>query len=376
MKFTALFTAFVLLFLIVIPVSATEIPNEEPETRYICDADGDGAVTATDARIILRHAVGLIYTPPFGWMDYNDIIYCDADKSGAIDTADARIALRTAVSLEKAESRAFEITDYTNPSCAYEPYVKAECSVTGETVNITIGRNPHSLSEEQKCAGEGYCTECKQTIKFTPQHEFYTDTCEGIKRCTVCQYTEYFEGHHDFSKGFDCSVCNISLYRDFNSILPEYLKKNGEKTKDADGKTVYVYAEADDYFTYGLLYYPDSDDVLAYSGMAVEAEGEVLYYDSCYYLYNSYIEVDCYTEDALLVTCGAWVDIKSVKNGTDNGIRMNEYQSVPELQGQQDALEIVCGSMSLLSFAWLRDFAQRINYEHADLLFSNNPAFS
>ena len=61
------------------------------------DADGDGKVTASDARLALRRSVDLESyapgTPAF--------IACDVDKSGTVTAADARLILRAAVGLEK-----------------------------------------------------------------------------------------------------------------------------------------------------------------------------------------------------------------------------------------------------------------------------------
>ena len=60
------------------------------------DVTGDGAVTAEDARMALRAAVGLEVleenSPPF--------IAADADRDGALSAADARLILRAAVGLE------------------------------------------------------------------------------------------------------------------------------------------------------------------------------------------------------------------------------------------------------------------------------------
>lgn len=375
MKITALFMVFLLCFLSVIPVSATEIPTEEIKTRYICDADEDGVVSASDARLILRYSVGLTYTEGFGWMDGLAAIYCDADKSGAVDSADARIALRTAVQLDEPESRAFVVTESAAQSCAADGYIKAECAVTGETVYINFGKAPHSFLAEDRCAGKGVCCECQQMITFAPQHEFSVDPCRGISRCIECNYTVYSEGHHKYSKHFRCSVCDIDLYEESSYIFAEYLKNNGVKTKDADGRTVYVYEESDGYFLYGLLYYTDGNEVVSYCGMAVEAEGEVLYYDSYYDIRGKYISIDCSTDEGIIASCGSKVDIEFIENGTEYGIDLSRYQSIPELQGQEEAFEVIAGSMSLMNFVWIRDFAQRIDCPDAELLFSDNPAF-
>lgn len=55
------------------------------------DADADGALTVSDALMILRHAVGLSELPE------NRIELCDFDNSGDISAADALTAMRNAL---------------------------------------------------------------------------------------------------------------------------------------------------------------------------------------------------------------------------------------------------------------------------------------
>ena len=64
--------------------------------RYFGDIDNSGDVESLDARLALRHGVGLENITA-----QEDLIYGDIDFSGAIDSADARLTLRTAVGLEK-----------------------------------------------------------------------------------------------------------------------------------------------------------------------------------------------------------------------------------------------------------------------------------
>ena len=64
----------------------------------VCDADGDGKVTAGDARLILRFAVGL-ETPLTRYAAW----VADRDNNGRWDAGDARHALRVAVGLEREE---------------------------------------------------------------------------------------------------------------------------------------------------------------------------------------------------------------------------------------------------------------------------------
>ena len=77
------------------PSEEPSLPPEEPQKRvYSGDADGDGEVTAADARAILRAAVGLEDVPAQAFM------YADYDNDGDLTAEDARLALRAAVGLE------------------------------------------------------------------------------------------------------------------------------------------------------------------------------------------------------------------------------------------------------------------------------------
>ena len=70
----------------------TEIMNELK--LLIGDVDGDGKVTATDARLVLRAAVGLELLTGDAFKK------ADMDKDGKITAADARLILRKAIGLE------------------------------------------------------------------------------------------------------------------------------------------------------------------------------------------------------------------------------------------------------------------------------------
>ncbi len=68
--------------------------TQAASAQYYGDVDGDGRVTAADARSILRYSVNL-ETP-----SETQRVIADLDKSGGISAADARLALRIAVGLE------------------------------------------------------------------------------------------------------------------------------------------------------------------------------------------------------------------------------------------------------------------------------------
>ena len=73
-------------------------PNAPGKEYTLGDADGDGRITAGDARLALRCAVGLENFPE-GSAQY---LACDVDGTAGITAADARLILRAAVGLEDA----------------------------------------------------------------------------------------------------------------------------------------------------------------------------------------------------------------------------------------------------------------------------------
>ena len=72
-----------------------KLPDVQPEYNP-GDVDGDGNVTAADARLALRRAVEL-ETYPEGSAEY---LACDVDHDGKVTAGDARVILRAAVGLE------------------------------------------------------------------------------------------------------------------------------------------------------------------------------------------------------------------------------------------------------------------------------------
>ncbi len=84
---------------------AEDLTDEEGKTVYkIGDLDGDGKITAADARLVLRYSVRLddgkdvMKKTGISVADLERII--DADSDGDITAADARLVLRTAVRLD------------------------------------------------------------------------------------------------------------------------------------------------------------------------------------------------------------------------------------------------------------------------------------
>lgn len=109
------------------------------------DADGNGRVTASDARAALRFAASLDL--PTG----RQITLCDTNSDGKVSASDARTILRTAANIEKPvtrnEEETFEITadgntEIKTPNEIYEEAKKFTCEIRTYDKNgiaLTVG---------------------------------------------------------------------------------------------------------------------------------------------------------------------------------------------------------------------------------------------
>ena len=109
--------------------------NTVTVSRIMGDADGDGAVTARDARAILRESVRLER------LEYIDKLFCDFDENGIISAADARRSLRISVHIEPPYERTFTVsqtdaedkTEDTSCSHVFSDYICNSCGYSQRT---------------------------------------------------------------------------------------------------------------------------------------------------------------------------------------------------------------------------------------------------
>lgn len=120
------------------------------------DADGDGRVTAGDARLVLRAGVGL---------EEADLARMDADADGKLSAADARLVLRYAVGLETA-------LPVKSESAEPEP------TTTDKTLVVYFSRTGHTrpLAEYAAELLDADLYELRAKIPYTDDDiRYYTD---------------------------------------------------------------------------------------------------------------------------------------------------------------------------------------------------------
>ena len=177
------------------------------------DVDIDGSVTAADARLALRAAVGLENyksgSDKFKRADY--------DGSGVIEASDARSILRVAVGL--------------NPNNSNEdPHNNEEPTPEKGTITLSDGRvipdNEIDLWDTFTYNGKTYKELCHELLildyeGFNAKYKGYSCGCKNHKCTNPLDHVETVE---EEIRG--CSICHShecpSLYSEKNTDCPEY----------------------------------------------------------------------------------------------------------------------------------------------------------
>lgn len=161
--------------------------------KYLGDIDGDGSVTASDARLVLRMSVGL----------------------------EELIEIEEHVYIEKVEKAA---------TCTENGIMKHTCTDCGKSYTSEITATGHSYSEKvtvkATCTANGTktftCSKCfhsyTQTIKATG-HNWSAATCTTARTCNICNATDGSALGHSLDNDNICKICGAE--ESIKVILPE-----------------------------------------------------------------------------------------------------------------------------------------------------------
>lgn len=180
-----------LVLLSVFSVLPAYADDEDPKLHSLGDVTLDGAVSAYDARLIMRAAVGL------SKLKTEVLCYADLDNDGAVSPADARATLRTSVSLHTKVKHLYTQTGYKEPLCNEEGYVQFICSDCKEEKKILLTSPDHDYaltsSTKATCVKKGEkiytCTRCNDTYTEytdTVAHKFTKPKIDDPSKCSVC----------------------------------------------------------------------------------------------------------------------------------------------------------------------------------------------
>ncbi len=212
-------TKRILSIIMAVMMILTVIPMTLASANILGDVDGNGDITAADARLALRASVGLETLSDTAKLAAN------ADLTGDITAADARLILRASVGLESLHTHSYKSTVTKAATCT-EKGVKTFTCDCGDSYTEEIAATGHKAVTDKAVAAtctstgktEGsHCDVCGHIIKaqttvnklgHTPAVDKTTvkaPTCKedgysGDTKCTVCK-TLISKGKTEESKG-------------------------------------------------------------------------------------------------------------------------------------------------------------------------------
>lgn len=220
-KFLSIMLAIVMLI-----ASISVCASAENKNYSLGDINGDGKITASDARIVLRVSAKL--------EEKTEIItkYGDVNSDGKVSASDARKILRISAKLEKlpCENGAHEyISEVIAPTCSSEGYTTNKCKLC----NMTDGSRTNVI----KAIGHSYkVTETSELSCTTDGYKLLR--CE---HCGVIKQEDYTKATgHDFNdwktengiRTRACKKCNLIETEDHSvasKITYTHTASNGEK---------------------------------------------------------------------------------------------------------------------------------------------------
>ena len=168
-RFFAVLLAAALLLSSVLRASGVSLTGEAFENARYGDADLNGDVTAADARLVLRAAVGLEDFEP----DSLPFLCADVDYDGTLTSADARTVLRRAVELESPDESEVHVHVWSEDA----PLTAPTCLASGETARVCLLDGEHILrSAVPKLPHE---TRAVEEEKGGAKRYYLCETCGG-----------------------------------------------------------------------------------------------------------------------------------------------------------------------------------------------------
>ena len=142
------------------------IENAKSPSYHSGDANLDGRVDASDARIILRASVGLEV------LSLEEAPYADSDYDGKITATDARFALRLSVGLEEAELHSYRISLEQGKTCEEGGIYTFTCGITGKSFSMEVPEGGHVCHDSANCLSSAKCDVCSEEIFPATGHNF------------------------------------------------------------------------------------------------------------------------------------------------------------------------------------------------------------
>ncbi len=155
------------------------------------DVDGNGSITAADARLALRASVKL------DKLSEEQTKIADVDDTPGVTAADARLILRASVGLEELHTHSYESKITKEATCTESGILTKTCKC-GETITEVIPATGHNyevkVTKEASCSQAGVLTKtckCGDTItEEIPKTEHSFNKLSVTKQATAKEYGE------------------------------------------------------------------------------------------------------------------------------------------------------------------------------------------
>ncbi len=166
----------------------TVIPAALSSASLQGDVNGDGKITAADARLTLRASVKLEN------LDANQIKAADVDGKAGLTAADARLILRASVGLENLHTHAYTKEEITKAAtCTKQGEKKLSCEC-GDFITEAIPMKAHSYTKESvskapTCTKQGekkLSCECGAFITEAIPMTAHSYTKESVSKAATC----------------------------------------------------------------------------------------------------------------------------------------------------------------------------------------------
>ena len=240
-----------------------------------CDVMADGEVTAEDARLILRAAVGLETLHVHEFSEWAP----ETDETGALTGKHTRAcACGETESEDCAYGEAVAVTENKEPTCTEDAVFEKTCAVCGGKVTETLPALGHSFGESQMSVDQDkVCERCGETIpsfntivnslKDAEQSHTYTGFTESFNKGEVTKH----KFHISLAARAAAKLAGETL--DENSIIQQFSEEMTNAEREYTGYAFQRTITDQNFYRLGKNVVSDLTDADVQSITVEETEG-------------------------------------------------------------------------------------------------------
>lgn len=183
----------------------------------ICDIDGNGSVSAADARLLLRTSSGFYYLLPTEAASKANVkMFGDINGDGKITAADARLLLRCSSNLEDIYDELYDlIEDIQDVPPAPSPGINPDLDKVLVYNELLTPEQSHGLGTASMCkVTADYAETTPADAQNDRSYPNYSTLCRGTYDYVTAEETYNDKGHYILASGRKIYAENASLIED------------------------------------------------------------------------------------------------------------------------------------------------------------------